>query len=111
MLESIKRYYSLYFILFLFFYILSIFLHRKIESYFINNYNKEITGVIIDNKNYFGNSPVSHEYSYSYSFYTNGSIYMGNSHDSSLQIGDSITIEYCHIFPNFNRVKIKNKTE
>ena len=101
----IKKYYvlSVIFIVILFF--PSLFIYRNVKTYCINNYNQEVKAVLVDERNYFGNSPVLHEYSYSYSFFIEKENYKGNSFNSALSVGDSITIEYCKFFPNFNRVK------
>ncbi len=56
-----------------------------------------------------GNSPVSHEYTYSYQFIVNGKAYTGNSHDSKLRIGDSVEIEYAKSAPSHNRTLQRNE--
>lgn len=63
---------------------------------------KEIRAVVIDKRNYFGNSPVSQEFSYSYKFSINNKAYEGNTRDSNLLIGDSITIRYALENPEYN---------
>jgi len=61
--------------------------------------------VIIDKKNFFGNSPVSRQFAYSYQFSVNGQHYEGNSRDSDLRVGDSILIEYAPSNPDYNQVQ------
>jgi hypothetical protein len=59
--------------------------------------------VIIDEKNYMGNQKVNPEFSYSYLFIVNGEKYKGNAHDISLQVGDTIDVEYDKKHPGINR--------
>ena len=101
----IRKYYVFAVIGIVFLYIPSLAIYRSFKTHYINNYPAMIRAVIINEKNFFGNSPVSFEFSYSYSFYVKGENYKGNSFNSSLNINDSITIEYCSFFPEFNRVK------
>ncbi len=64
----------------------------------------EVTKVVIINeKNYMPNQSVKARFSYSYQFVVNGNRYTGNSHDTTLMIGDSVEIEYNKNFPSFNR--------
>ncbi|NML64097.1 hypothetical protein HHL22_02660 [Hymenobacter sp. RP-2-7] len=58
--------------------------------------------VVIDKKNYFGNSPVSQEFSYSYEFVVDGKKYTGNTRDSKCRIGDIVKIKYVPTNPAFN---------
>ncbi|MGY2134891.1 hypothetical protein ACW9KT_21855 [Hymenobacter sp. HD11105] len=60
--------------------------------------------VIINQKNYFGNSPVSQQVAYSYQFVLQGKSYEGNSRDPDLQVGDSIWIEYVPENPAYHQV-------
>lgn len=62
-----------------------------------------IRAVIIDERNFWGNSPVSHEHSNSYIFFVNGQSYTNDSHDSKLLPGDSIDVIYNKRYPFFNR--------
>ena len=58
--------------------------------------------VVIDEKNYFGNSPVSHQFAYSFEFATDGKKYTGNTRDSRCRVGDVIKIKYVPANPSFN---------
>lgn len=58
--------------------------------------------VIINEKNYLPNSPVSHAFSYSYHFMVNGKDFNGDSGRPGLQIGDTIDIAYLKTNPNVN---------
>jgi hypothetical protein len=100
-----KKYYVLIVLIALFFLITFEVGYRSFKNYFLFNKAIPCKAIIIDEKNYFGNSPVSHEFSYSYSFEVEGTIYKGNSNDSSYKLGDTILIEYVDFYPNFNRPK------
>lgn len=63
---------------------------------------KEIIAVVIDKRNYFGNSPVSHKFSYSYRFSINNKAYEGNTRDSNLRVGDSLIVRYALEDPDYN---------
>ncbi|MCW3467938.1 hypothetical protein [Chitinophaga nivalis] len=76
---------------------------RKITQYLLKRNAVQTKAVIIDEKNNWGNSPVSHEGSYSYQFYVDGKIYKGDSKDSKLQINDSVDIEYVKHWPDLSR--------
>ncbi|TWF32853.1 hypothetical protein FHW36_113108 [Chitinophaga polysaccharea] len=68
---------------------------------------QQARAVIVDDKNYWGNSPVSHTWSYSYRFYVNGRAYNNDSQDPQVRIGDSIDIQYVKDWPIFNRPVLK----
>lgn len=76
---------------------------RHLTGYLLKHDARQARAVIIDEKNYMGNSPVSHEGSYSYLFYVNGEAYKNDSKDPKLQIGDSIDIEYVKYWPSLSR--------
>ncbi|WP_207431435.1 hypothetical protein [Sabulibacter ruber] len=67
--------------------------------------------IIISEKNYLGNSPVSQGFTFSYRFEVNGKTYKDDSHDSRLGIGDSVEVEYLPSFPSFNRISIRKGKE
>ncbi|MBT9395316.1 hypothetical protein KLP40_19270 [Hymenobacter sp. NST-14] len=62
-----------------------------------------IKAVGIDKKNFFGNSPVSQQFSYSYRFQLQGKWFEGNSRDPALRVGDSILVDYVVDAPEYNR--------
>jgi hypothetical protein len=62
-----------------------------------------IKAVVIDKKNYLGNSPVSHQFAYSYRFQVKGQLFEGNSHDPALRVGDSLVVDYALDAPEHNR--------
>jgi hypothetical protein len=64
--------------------------------------SEQLKAIIISEKNYFPNSPVSHEFSYSYQFNLRGRSYKGNSLDSKFKIGDSILIKYVKSDPSIS---------
>lgn len=59
--------------------------------------------VVIDKKNYLGNSPVSQQFAYSYRFQVNGQWFEGNSQDPALHVGDSLVVDYALDAPAYNR--------
>jgi len=61
-----------------------------------------IEAVIINEKNFFGNSPVSHDFSYSYRFKIDGKVYKGDSMNSKYGIGEVILVRYDQSDPNIN---------
>jgi hypothetical protein len=101
----LKKYYVLIVFTALFFLIIYEIGYRSFKNYFLKNKSIQSKAIIVDEKNYFGNSPVSHEFSYSYIFEINGTIYKRNSNDSSYELGDKILIEYVDFYPNFNKPK------
>lgn len=62
----------------------------------------EIKAVIIDEKKFYGNSPVSQKFSYSYLFKIGDKVYKGNSMESKFKIGDTILIRYLKSNPDVN---------
>lgn len=80
----------------------------KIVSYHLAAYLLEgdvlyARGVVIDERNYHGNSPVSQTYSLSYVFIVDGKEYKNNSHDPALQVGDSVDVKYVRSWPGFSK--------
>lgn len=65
---------------------------------------RQTKAVIINRKNYLGNSPVSREFAYSYRFRVNGQEYEGNSLDPHLQVGDTVDVEYAPANPAYNQM-------
>lgn len=59
--------------------------------------------LVIDKRNYFGNSPVSQQFAYSYCFSVAGKKYVNNSRDPDLKVGDSIVVEYVPNDPSINQ--------
>lgn len=76
---------------------------RAISDHLLTQNPEHIKAVIISERNYNGNSPVKSDYSYSYLFKINGKEYSGDSHDNSLNIGDSIEVVYVKDNPGFNK--------
>ncbi|QKJ31239.1 hypothetical protein HQ865_16235 [Mucilaginibacter mali] len=64
--------------------------------------SRSTKAVIIDEKNYLPNSPVSHSFFYYYQFMLNGKTYKGCSGDHNLKPGDSILIKYAPANPDVN---------
>jgi hypothetical protein len=102
MMKKIKDVFPLIFVLT----ILSMFIYKcmrgnRDDKKFATE-SEQLRAIIIKEKNYFPNSPVSHEFSYSYQFILRGKYYKGNSLDSKFKIGDSILIKYVKSDPNIN---------
>jgi hypothetical protein len=108
--RSIFKYITERWSLFLFsgivlYFLFGIVLRGNLKNYLLNN-NSEITkAVIVNEENYWGNSPVSQKFSYSYEFSVEGKKYREDSRNEKLRIGDSIIIEYVNSYPKFSRVK------
>ena len=87
--------------------IIGFFLFRVISNtytdYTLDNNAVLTKAIIIDDKNYMGNQPVKPEFSYSYQFIINGKSYIGNAHDNSLLVGDTIEVQYDKNNPSMNR--------
>lgn len=79
-----------------------IFITRQVKSHLLKNNSKIIKAVIINHRNYMGNSPVSHKYSYSYQFEVDGKSYIGDSLDPKFDIGDTVLVRYANDYPVFN---------
>ena len=89
-------------------YVIGFISRQHIRNYLLNSQAQIINAVIINEKNYWGNSPLSHTFSYSYEFHVNETYYRKDSRNETLKVGDSVLIEYLPIYPNFNRIE-KNK--
>lgn len=76
---------------------------RVRTDHFINENSVHTKAVIINEKNYNGNSRVKLDFTYSYSFFLNGKQYTGDSQDPTLQIGDTIDVEYVQDKPYLNK--------
>ena len=77
------------------------------KRYFTDNISKNniqnTTAIIINERNYSGNSRVKFDYTYSYLFNVNGKTYKGDSHDQTLKIGETVEIEYDKENPILNK--------
>lgn len=79
-----------------------IFISRGIKNHQLKNNSKEVKAVIINERNYMGNSPVSQQYSYSYQFKIDGKTYTGDSMDPKFKINDTILVKYVKDRPEMN---------
>lgn len=102
-MQKIKGYITAAGLLCLFGYLGYKVINRVNTNHLLETKAEHVKAVIINKKNYMGNSPVSHEYSYSYTFTVNGKNYEGNSHDSNLKIGDSVEVEFVKNSPDLNK--------
>ena len=76
---------------------------RAISDYFLKAHAVYTKGVIIDEKNYLGNTPVSHEWSYSYLFVVGSKTYTNDAIDPDAKLGDSVDVKYVKGCPSLNR--------
>jgi hypothetical protein len=97
-----KKYYFYFIVIFLIGVFTYKFIYRKVEERLLKKEGVEVTAIIIDEKNFFGNSPVSHDFSYSYSFTIDGKVYKGDSSDMKFKVGDTIRVRYVKSFPTMN---------
>jgi hypothetical protein len=66
--------------------------------------SKTTRGVVIDEKNFTGHSPVKHQFFYSYQFLIKGKAYKGNTNNSKFDVGDSVFVRYAKSNPSFNEI-------
>lgn len=78
-------------------------IRRAISDYMLKNNTVYVKAIVIDEKNYYPHSQVSHDFAYSYMFIVDGKEYTNNTHDKNAKIGDSVEIEYAKCCPSFNR--------
>src|SRR5579859_6794944 len=76
---------------------------NSFTDHFLGNDPKIIKAVIIDEKNYKGNEPVHPTFSYSYQFEVDSKKYIGNAHDPTLMVGDTVEVEYNKDHPGINK--------
>jgi|GEM_PF-967138 len=88
-------------------YFLFIIIRGEIKDALLDNSSKKVEAVIINKKNFYGNSPVSQDFTYSYKFKIDGEVFISDSHDKKLKIGDKVIIEYLPYYPEFNRMMHK----
>lgn len=75
----------------------------ELRAYLLKDNYIVTKGVIIDEKNYYGNDYVEFDFTYSYEFVVNGKIYTEDSHDDKLKVGDSVLVKYVPSYPSFSR--------
>ncbi|GAA3961111.1 hypothetical protein [Mucilaginibacter dorajii] len=76
---------------------------NSFTEHFLGDTPQHIKAIIIDEKNFMGNQPVNPKFSYSYQFVIKGQKYIGNAHDTTLKIGDSVEVEYNKDHPGINK--------
>ncbi|RYU86909.1 hypothetical protein EWM62_17315 [Mucilaginibacter terrigena] len=86
---------------------LGYFIYKVALNSFTDNFlgdEPQITkAIIVDEKNYMENQPVKPRFSYSYSFTVNSKEYRGNSHDTTLAVGDTVEVKYNKEHPGINK--------
>jgi hypothetical protein len=88
---------------FLLIYCISILSKRTLTDFLVDKNAYHTKAIIIDERNYYPNQPVKHEFSYSYQFEVDKRKYTGNSHDATLKVGDTVEVKYSKISPYFNK--------
>jgi hypothetical protein len=78
-------------------------IHRVLTDFLIKRYPVHTKAIVINEKNYYPHSYVTHDFAYSYTFTVDGKTYTNNSHNINSKIGDTIEIEYVKNFPSFNK--------
>jgi hypothetical protein len=76
---------------------------NSFTDHFLGDDIRVIKAVIIDDKKYLPNQPVKSEFTYSYQFTVNGQRCTGNSHDTTLMVGDSIDVKFNKNHPSINK--------
>ena len=88
-------------------YFLGVLIKTGLKDDLLKYYPVEVKAVVINERNYWGNSPVSRTYSYSYEFIVKGKKYKADSRNEKLKIGDTVLVKYVSFFPSFSRMKNK----
>ena len=76
---------------------------NSFTDHFMGSNPQRTKAVVIDEKNFMPNQPVAPEFSYSYQFEISGDKYTGNTHDTTLKVGDSVEVEYNMDYPNISK--------
>jgi hypothetical protein len=77
-------------------------IYRAVKSSLLGVDSPNAKAVLIDEKVYMGNSPVSHEHYLKYQFHVGTDVYKGNSMDPKLKVGDTILIRFVKAMPSMN---------
>jgi hypothetical protein len=75
---------------------------RALTDHLLKNNANYAKAVIIDEKNYMPNQDVKPQFTYSYEFKFDGKKYTGNSHDTTVKIGDTIKVKFYKDLPSLN---------
>ncbi|MES2275287.1 MAG: hypothetical protein V4592_04645 [Bacteroidota bacterium] len=100
-MKKIKDYFWITFAIALFGCLIYKIAMNSFTDHFLGSNPQHIKAIIIYEKNYMGNR--SGRFSYSYMFGINGKTYKGNSHNSSLQPGDTVEVIYNEEHPDINK--------
>ncbi|OLY95462.1 hypothetical protein [Cnuella takakiae] len=104
--KPLKRYIPGFYLLLVTGLVCVIFFNAYKRRYSIKNSPKKyIKAVVIQERAYSGNSPVSQSFAYKYQFDVAGKKYSGTSYDEKIQPGDSIEVEYVIENPENNAPK------
>lgn len=100
-----KFYFSLLIFLFIIGYPIYFLVKSCAATYTLSNESKISKGVVIDEKNFTGHSPVNQTFYYSYEFEVNNEKYKGNTLNKKYRIGDSVDVIYAISNPSYNSIK------
>jgi hypothetical protein len=76
---------------------------NSFTDHFLGDKPQITKAAIINEKNFTGNHPVDPVFTYSYSFKVDGVNYTGDSHDTTVRIGDTVQVEYNKDHPGINK--------
>jgi len=73
----------------------------------LNGFGKQTSGVIINEKNWWGKKryPKSRTFTYSYKFTVDGKVYKEDSKQNKHEIGEKVEVEYLDFYPSISRIK------
>lgn len=102
---DINFYLNLFIVLFIIGFPIYFLVKSCVATHKLSNENKIVRGVVIDEKNFTGHSPVNQTFYYSYEFEVNNEKYKGNTLSKKYRIGDSVDVIYAISNPNYNSIK------
>lgn len=102
---DINFYFNLFVILFIIGFPIYFLIKSCVATHELSNECKIAKGVIIDEKNFTGHSPVNQTFYYSYEFEVNNEKYRGNSMNKKYKVGDSVDVIYAVSNPSYNSIK------
>ena len=100
-----KFYFNLFILLFIIGCPIYFLVKSCVVTHKLSNESKIIKGIVIDEKNFTGHSPVNQTFYYSYEFEVNNKKYKGNTLNKKHKIGDSVDIIYAISNPSYNSIK------
>lgn len=101
---SLKFYFGICVIMLVTVYPLYFLARSGIRSYMLSSDGQLTEGIVIDEKNFTGHSPVKQQFYYSYEFSVGGEAYTGNTNNERFHVGDSVDIRYSISNPSYNEI-------